>query len=724
MGEHRDDSPAGHQVADSSNLQLAGTLKAIRDSFSMNEAQLAEALGVSLITVDRWSRGVGQPSIDQTRRIKSLLKSTSPDRADSSGAFLSRGATRRALKSPQMNLFSRLPSVQRDTSPGPPVLKRLKTGNVLGSLQSLRSILRRNSQAAPTPAQPVPTGASAGKNTYTYDAHTYHTKVPPQGIVEFLNHYLPQGGLVLDPFAGSGMTGVAARTTGHDVVLNELSPAACFIAYNFTESVAPEHFAEALHVVMDSLADLRSSLYSTLCRECGCSVEASYFVWSYNVTCYHCESQFMLWDHNRRYGRTVREHKILSVFACPSCGELLQKRKLPRTYAEPVLIGYKCCQRAIREHPPSDADIERIAQIEAEMPVAEGFYPTTQLPDGVNLNQPKRHGLTSIDAFYTTRNLAALSHIWREIHCLRELTAASAMAFVFTSLYQRVSRLSEYRFWGGSGNTARFNVPFIFNEANVFETFERKAATILDHLETTASHYRGERAVICGSATDMGFLPDQSVDLVFTDPPFGANINYSEMNILWESWLGEFTDSAAEAIVNRYQEKGVEQYGRLMERSLAECHRVLRNGHWMLLVFMNSSANVWHELKGAIRRAGFSLERADVFDKQHGTFKQFVSPNTAGCDLVIHCRKLNQGQKCPSPSGHVPLRRSIQHYLTHYRGATPTTVYLHVAREEEIDYRLLYSEWMSYALVRDHELTDFPAFRDIALQVLAGGTDG
>lgn len=139
---------------------------------------------------------------------------------------------------------------------------------------------------------------------------------------------------------------------------------------------------------------------------------------------------------------------------------------------------------------------------------------------------------------------------------------------------------------------------------------------------------------------------------------------------------------------------------------------------------MNSSAKVWHELKGAIRGAGFSLERADVFDKQHGTFKQFVSPNTAGCDLVIHCRKLNQGQKCPIPSGHVPLSNSIQHYLTHYRGVTPTTVYLHVAREEEIDYRLLYSEWMSYALVRDHELTDFPAFRDTALQVLAGGSDG
>jgi len=116
-----------------------------------------------------------------------------------------------------------------------------------------------------------------------------------------------------------------------------------------------------------------------------------------------------------------------------------------------------------------------------------------------------------------------------------------------------VTKLSEFRFWGGSGNTAHFNVPFIFNEANVFATFERKAASILDHLETTAVNYEGDRAVIAGSATDLNYLPDESIDFIFTDPPFGANINYSEMNILWESWLGEFTDATNEAIVNAHK---------------------------------------------------------------------------------------------------------------------------------------------------------------------------
>jgi 16S rRNA G966 N2-methylase RsmD len=59
-------------------------------------------------------------------------------------------------------------------------------------------------------------------------------RFPPRGIAEALRRSLPEGGLVLDPFAGSGVTGVAALSLGEDVVLNELSPAASFSADRFT----------------------------------------------------------------------------------------------------------------------------------------------------------------------------------------------------------------------------------------------------------------------------------------------------------------------------------------------------------------------------------------------------------------------------------------------------------------------------------------------------------
>ena len=201
------------------------------------------------------------------------------------------------------------------------------------------------------------------------------------------------------------------------------------------------------------------------------------------------------------------------------------------------------------------------------------------------------------------------------------------------------------------------------------------------------------------------------MDLIFTDPPFGANINYSDMNFLWESWLGRFTKTKDEAIINRVQGKGVAEYQQLMTLSLKEAFRVLRKGHWLLLVFMNSSQEVWNSLRDAILDAGFLIEKIDTFDKQHGTFKQFVSDNTAGMDLVLHCRKpnkLNESFERELPEG---IKTSVEVFLNNYEGRLPTITYLHVGRKEEIDHRTLYSKWMSDALVESASLLSFPAFR-------------
>lgn len=288
-------------------------------------------------------------------------------------------------------------------------------------------------------------------------------------------------------------------------------------------------------------------------------------------------------------------------------------------------------------------------------------------------------------------------------------------AFAFTSLYQRVTRLSEYRFWGGSGNTANFNVPQISNEANVFVTFERKAKSISDHFVTTASAYSGKASVVTGSATDLSFLPDNSVDLIFTDPPFGANINYSEMNILWESWLGKFTNAAHEAIVNKSQKKDIDDYRELMRKALSEAYRVLREGHWMILVFMNSSEKVWDALRASVVDAGFAIEKVSVFDKQHGTFKQFVSENTAGSDLMLHCRKGNAPTRMQTASRE-PL--DVGTFIEGHSGNIPVLPFLHVKRDAEIDYRLLYSRYLSDAIKAEQGVVSFSSFREQAAEML------
>ena len=693
-------------------------LQTIFEIRSLDQKSLAQYLGASYSSVARWERGDIEPGADIVKQLEQLLA----DAKAGNSIDLASLNVNRTFASSGIRRVSQSNSydgtvIMRD-NPGPNLLSRLRDGSLWGGgKQQLGAILSAHVDAAQTTKDAIAEGISAGKNTYTYDAHTYHTKVPPQGIAQVLRKYLPSGGLVLDPFSGSGMTGVAALTTGLDVILNELSPAASFIADRFTSQCDPAALMAATKTITNCLSELRKELYTTQCRTCAKDTELLFTVWSYKVICGSCNKEFVLWDECRSYGKTVREHKFLREFPCPHCKQQVKKSRLARTTTVPVLVGYKCCSKVQSEVPPNDADLKLIASIETNKFTATDFTPDFDLPDGVNLSQPKRHGLTNIKNFYTARNLAAMSQLWKAIHKIEDTNLAAFLGFIFTSLYQRVTRLSEYRFWGGSGNTANFNVPYIFNEANIFVTFERKARSIIDHLETTAKAYTGRCIINTGSATNLSFLPDNSIDLIFTDPPFGSNINYSEMNMLWESWLKVYTDATTEAIVNRVQKKDASKYQELMTQSLNECYRVLRPGHWLVLVFMNSSEGIWECIRRSVLDAGFTIERIDIFDKQHGTFKQFVSNNTAGADLMLHCQKAEHSHT-DKITNNVVNTISVKDFLASRNSAVPIQPYLHVKREADIDYRTLYSEYIAESLLLHGKILDFATFRNQARDIL------
>ena len=335
-------------------------------------------------------------------------------------------------------------------------------------------------------AEPFHENLSAGKNTYVYDAHTYHTKVPPQAIEHLIEHYTEPGDIVLDPFCGSGMTGVAALRKQRKSVVSDLSPAATFIAFNFMTPVEGDRYMQAVEKILASLKQEEMLLYGTHCRNCNTLVPVEYMVWCYGLTCEYCDKEFVLWDVARDERESVRESKILKEFDCPHCESRLQKRKLQRTKLYPVQIGYKCCGSGLSESRdvPDDYDLKSLNSADK---LDHPWYPKTKLPNGVNTRQAIQHGLESVDVFYTKRNLWVVSKLWDIARRWPDEDVGLKLMFTVTSLYQRVTKLSEFRFWGGSGNMANYNVPMIFNEQNVLKVFHRKAKTIKYYLDTWES---------------------------------------------------------------------------------------------------------------------------------------------------------------------------------------------------------------------------------------------
>lgn len=554
----------------------------------------------------------------------------------------------------------------------------------------------------------------AGKNTHVYDAHTYHTKVPPQGIKPLIEYYTNPGDVVLDPFCGSGMTGVAATELGRKVLLSDLSPAAAFIAYNMNTPIDAGCYLNAIHEILACAANLNKKLYTTYCRECGSPTQVLYTVWSYGLICKCCQQEFIFWEVARDEKPLVKESKIKKEFNCPHCNSLLKKRNLKRTKRYPVAIGYKCCGNRLKERcvPLNDFDYNLIYSLEESPLPQDLWYPTNSLPQGINTRQPILAGIKRIDQCYTHRALYAMSFLWQEALNWTDVKIKEKLLFTLTSLYQRITVFSEFRFWGGSGNTANFNVPTIMNEQNVFQVFKRKAKTISWYFCESASINRTVR-VSTQSACKLSQLPDKSIDYVFTDPPFGSNINYSEMNFLWESWLRKWTENTEEAIVNPIQGKGYQEYKTLLRKAFLEIKRVLKDDSWLTIAFHNSSEKAWKVIQEALAEAGFQIKGSQLFDKKHGTFKMFVSQNAVGYDLILHCQKsqLIQFSLKETPEARQDVGKFIRESLNNQD--TFIKKFLHVSRQPEFDYRRLYSEWLAKAVSKNLVTLSFEDFRII-----------
>ncbi len=608
----------------------------------------------------------------------------------------------------------------------PPVLDLLNPPRTLDAFTSesyaprtnptLASFIESHAGAGePHATDSFPGNLVAGKNTHVYDAHTYHTKVPPEAIAHLIEHYTQPGDLVLDPFCGSGMTGVAALKTGRRPILSDLSPAATFIAMNYVTPVDAREYMRAVDEILAALKDEELTLYGTRCRKCGKTVPAEYMVWSYGLTCQFCGQEFVLWDVARDKRPDVRESKIKTEFDCPHCGKHLEKRRLQRTRLYPVQVGYWCCHGGQQEAMALPDDFDRWTM---DPDAGAAWYPQAKLPHGVNTRQAIAHGFTTVDSLYTDRNLAAVARLWDVARRWPDKDISAKLMFTVTSLYQRVTRLSEFRFWGGSGNIANYNIPMIFNEQNVFRVFERKAKTIRNYLATWDGHPREPFCISTQSATDLAALPDNTIDYIFTDPPFGDNINYSEMNFLWEAWLGVYTDTMHEAIINRVQGKTIDDYRTLMTRAVSEMHRVLKPGHWLSLVFHNSSADVWAALQAALTAGGFRIEQTQTLDKRHGTFKQFVSENAVGYDLIIHCQKtpVNARQE-HAPQALATSHASVRAFARRILEQNPDSFvvhYLHVKRGDELDSRKLFSLWIRERMEAGDVIDlDYQEFREI-----------
>jgi hypothetical protein len=188
-------------------------------------------------------------------------------------------------------------------------------------------------------------------------------------------------------------------------------------------------------------------------------------------------------------------------------------------------------------------------------------------------------------------------------------------------------------------------VPSLGVEMNVGEQFQRRSALAVKAAELTGPMFTGSDAVITTKSATQLQVADSSIDYIFTDPPFGSNLQYAELNFIWESWLRRFTDWSQDCVMNYVHEKDLVFYSDLMTQAFAEMYRVLKPGRWASVVFHNTDDAVWRAIQEGAQQAGFDVANAMAFDKGQGTFNQvnMGKDSAAGFDIVLNLCKPRLG---------------------------------------------------------------------------------
>jgi DNA modification methylase len=501
--------------------------------------------------------------------------------------------------------------------------------------------------------EPYAADVSEGKNNPIYMAHAYHTKVPHPAIMRYILHYTQPGDIVFDGFCGTGMTGVAASMCGNNSavasikelgskvgvrhgICSDLSPIACLIAASYTSKFNSTLFQKKAQEILDQVESELGWMY--VIKVEGKPATINYVIWSDVFVCHSCGRELSLWHE----AVDLNSEIIKDEFPCPHCGALCSKKIMDKAWETvydpiakdtatmnkrlPVRVNFTANGRR------GEVDIENVEFNNLRVDSIDiSEMPTTKLVYGFNTSQPiNSNGVKYTHQFYSKRNLIFLNRV-------REFVQGDIFLETWlTSTLQNASNMYKFRLdrKGGILNGTLF-IPSLTIEQNPYRLLKAK----INDFAAIAYPTRGNSAVGVASATALDNIADNSIDYIFIDPPFGANIMYSELSSIWESYIKVFTNNKEEAIINSFQKKSLFDYQDLMNKSLKEFYRILKQGKWLTMEFSNTSASVWNSIQNALQGVGFVVVNVAALDKQQGSFKAVTTPTAVKQDLIITCYK-------------------------------------------------------------------------------------
>ncbi len=243
----------------------------------------------------------------------------------------------------------------------------------------------------------------------------------------------------------------------------------------------------------------------------------------------------------------------------------------------------------------------------------------------------------TVNQLFSKKVLSELAYLKHLILKVKDKKIQKVLLLVFSGLLTKVN-LTYHISKSGGGNAGIFIYyryrkapnPTFLDVSKFFEVRFKKIYAAKKELEpffneVSLSNFTN----IKGTATDLSFLETESIDYIYTDPPYGKKIQYLDLSVMWTAWLDlEVTeeDRKIEVIEGGSLEKSKDEYSELLAKSIKEMYRVLKFNRWMSFVFAHKDPHYWHIIVETAEKCGFEYAGAVKQDNGQSSFKKRQNP--------------------------------------------------------------------------------------------------
>ncbi|QEE14542.1 DNA methyltransferase [Promethearchaeum syntrophicum] len=448
-----------------------------------------------------------------------------------------------------------------------------------------------------------------------YLMHKYWARKPANIVANYIKRYCPQEGIVLDPFMGSGVTILESIFSNRLAIGIDVNPMANFITKN-TGIYADIYKLETAFQIIKNEVEKKNSIFSLL----------------YEIQCDSCKNSKAIITHIIWLKKKEDlNHQIEEIrYKCSNCGEIV----INNSDLNSSFISMK--EFILNQEINA---LTFLSKDEIKNPNVSFKYTNNQAFIQLRHNLRKQPELTEL---FTQRNYAFLVFL---IHIINKLSdnyenEKELLKFCFTSSLAQASKMvwvinkrkgkALKKKQVGSWTHHFFWDPSNFFEVNAWNCFKHRYSKLKNGKIDSNKRNKNSNSTfkLADSFSDLSIkkpvllwntsstkleLPNNTVDFVFTDPPYGDSIQYGELSTLWNAWLDVDMDrykkkmELNEIIINTHQGKNLKSYEFNLKKVFSEIFRVLKPDKYMVLTFHNTSFKIRNALINSVVSCGFEL---------------------------------------------------------------------------------------------------------------------